>query len=476
MKDWHKRHALPTYWPKQLLALLAAILLASCQPATAVHPAPCAAYKPQPAPPDATVITLWAQSARWNCWFAYAPALAMQQKPELNIHVDVFARPIDMAVFYQQIEQRMAAGDRPDLLVGSLRELWRWRNRGFIVPLTPCDKTDPIFDTILPALMATPTIEDEAWALPIAADPAFLLYNKQLLEQLGWSQDKIEQLPQEIADGRFTLQMMLNTAQDAIRQGVVAPGYGIWPDDYADWQATAFYKAFGGDAYDSIAEKPVFEPDSLIPALEFAKALYTNQTTLPNFQDKSSVSWGDRLSRHDAFSANRVLFTTENLRDIGHYWVDQGLYEAFHQRFGIANIPTAVANQPPQTTFSAMYMMATAKAFATPERQTAVCQVITATFAPEINALTTNTTFRFGTTTAITTHPAYQTHLLYKQIMPLMEHLDPQKQEESYTLFIDTVYRQILVAVQMGQLSPEAAAEQATTAVEQRMGDAVIIR
>ena len=474
MKHAYKWPGFNIYWPSWMF--LVGMLVGCGGKQTAVIPAPCASFTPQPQPANATVVTLWAHSARWNCWNAYGPALGMQQTPEAHIYIDVDAYPVEMKIYYQQINDRFAIDEWPDLMLSSFGEMHHWRHLEYIHPITDCFALEPSLNAIWPESLAPATVAGEIWGMPFATDLQVLFYNKSLLRQLGWSDARIEALPTEIAEGAFTLQMLQQTAQSAIQQGIVEPGYGFWPTEHAHWQTNNYYIALGGQYYDEEIQKWTLEKDPLREAFAFSLSLYETNTTLESFADKSGLDWGDRLIRQDVVAANRVLFWLDSTRDVTHLWADHGFEETFHQEIGLAMIPSGQINQPPSIMFSQEYYVATQQAFATEAKATAVCKVLAGALSPEINALSAATSFRYGVTDDVKTHSAYATHPLQAQLLPMVGHLIYLPDDNTFSNGRYALYREVLPQVQSGELSVETAVQMVERGLVQRLGDQIVIR
>ncbi len=117
---------------------------------------------------------------------------------------------------------------------------------GHIVPLDTCIKENPEFRNIRPEAMNSATYDGHIWAVPMDAGVFTLFYNKAALRKLGWDETRIDALPTDIKAGRFSFDDLRATAKEAIRQGIVEPGFGYWPSLDRSMSFLTLYSAVGG--------------------------------------------------------------------------------------------------------------------------------------------------------------------------------------------------------------------------------------
>ena len=85
------------------------------------------------------------------------------------------------------------------------------------------------------------------WGIPQDAEAGPLYYSKILLQELGWSSDKIESLSRRIENCEFGWEEMFDTAQQAVEAGVVAEGNGWWHRPSSGPDFLYYYYAAGGE-------------------------------------------------------------------------------------------------------------------------------------------------------------------------------------------------------------------------------------
>lgn len=466
-------------FPAAWLLFLCLVILgigAACQSPEVQLPEPCRELTLSSPQARETVVTMWSYSARFDCWTAYGPTAAVQNNPDLKIHLAVEGFPIDKGFYYQQTEERLAAGSQPDLIVAGEDNASRWFHRGYISSLVPCFERQPILGEIVPALLAKVSANGEPYAIPIATDLSVLYYNKHLLQQLGWSQSQIESLPERIATGSFTLFDMVQTGRQAIDQGVVQPGYAIWPERTSR-NIRNLYPAFGGHYYDPVQAQYAFDMQAFQNAAAYGQSLYENQLTLPAFADNHEIDWADRLIQLDIIAQNRVLFWDSTISRVADFWHDTELKADFLTQFGMALFPTAVAGNRPVLQAGSVTLVATPAAFRTEAQLEATCSILAETIKPENSVPRLAATFHWGVTAASQTAPAFRNHPLYQELNAMLDYLPYEPEWMAYEEAYEAAMAVSFGLVEAGKLSPEAAAEQVAAELEASFGnDVEIIR
>ena len=447
---------------------------AACQEEVDHLPAPCRDIVLSPAKETDTVVTLLSFSARFDCWSAYGPAVAMQNNPELNIHVAVEAQPIDKSIYYQQTEEKLAAGTQPDLIVAGKDEAIRWFRRGYLASLAPCFERQPLLQEILPNLLAEVSNKGEPYAVPITTDFYALFYNKLLLKQLRWSDSQIATLPNRIADGTFTLFDLVQTAQQAINRGVIEPGYGIW-SDHTGRNIRGLYPAFGGTYFDPVKEVYVFDVQAFQKAAAFGQSLFEKQIVLPVFANKQSFGWGDRLIQFDMMAQNRVLFWHMPVSRVTDLWHDYDLESDFGTSFGLALLPVATTGDRSSIQSGILTLVATPAAFRNEAQLEATCAVLAQTIKPENNVAIAAANFVWGVTKDSSASPAFMNHPLYQEINTMLDYVPYIPEWAEYESTLTVAMAEQFGQVELGNITPEEAANQVATIMETAFGNDVQI-
>lgn len=344
-----------------------------------------------PAPPGAIELEVWAPAAHKNCWLAFGPWLAAQQVTDYRIHV--VPNPVNTlyAEYVKILEEALAAKTVPDIFYLSVERLGLFARRGDLAPLDECRARYPIFDTVHEELWQPATVDGQLWGVPIAFSLAHLYFSKDRLAALGWSEAQIASLPTRIADGDFTLQDLVTTAGQAVREGVVAPGYGFWPSLQRRETLLLSYYANGGrftsgdDNNLTIARSPLVQAYRFHHDLRAARLMpgeFTTQTDLGSFPTGAILT--------DAVGNGSVLFWQEATYRWRSYEEIGGMLDArssVRDRIGVAPFPSLHRGRPGHTlATSYTYYVLPGPSLATPQNHDAACALLAQTVTPEINA------------------------------------------------------------------------------------------
>jgi len=161
--------------------------------------------------------------------------------------------------YRRKLQLALDSKTAPDIFMESHFAVAALSDAGWIVPLDDLIRTywDWGYNDIIDSLWSAVKYKGKIWAIPQDTEARPIFYRKDLLAKLGWNKDQIEDLPNKILKGDFTFDDMLETAAEAVRKGVVEPGYGIWhrPNAGPDWPIP--YLAYGGTLYDEGSNKLV---------------------------------------------------------------------------------------------------------------------------------------------------------------------------------------------------------------------------
>lgn len=149
--------------------------------------------------------------------------------------------------FKQALTLAAEAGNAPNIVVSGHEDIAPWSQSGLIVPIEDYVNLDawPLND-IYPNLIEISSYGDVVYGIPQDAESRPFFFWKAHMKAIGYTDEQIAALPQQIQDGAYTLANVLEDAKKMQDAGVVEPGYGFYPrfsngPDF--WQ---FYTSFGG--------------------------------------------------------------------------------------------------------------------------------------------------------------------------------------------------------------------------------------
>lgn len=158
-----------------------------------------------------------------------------------------------------------ASGAGPDIFLISPGDFLRYYNGGVLEDLTPYMEQEAI-DDFYPEALSTRTVDGRIYGLPMEQEPLAIFYDVAAFEDAGLSE----------ADLPTTWEQMLDLGQRMTggeRAGLVfetLPGY------YQNFTFYPWLWQSGGDVIDAEAQRPVFDGDGAVQALElFQDAIAT---------------------------------------------------------------------------------------------------------------------------------------------------------------------------------------------------------
>lgn len=256
---------------------------------------------------------------------------------ERRIEVEKIQDNADWGDYKTEFELASDAGEAPDIIVSGHEHIGDWATAGIIIDVTDQLSAYPEFDDVIDSLWESTELDGRRWGVPQDAEARPLYFNKALLAELGWSQEEIDSLRDRIESGDFTWEDMLDTAEDAVVAGVVAPGNGWWHRPRNGPDFLYYYYAAGGDIAGT-GGNLAFDKDA-------ALAVYQVLEDATQTRDILSTTRldGDWTSWHTGVSGGDVLFAfggSWNWADwAANYVADLGGETYLFENFGAAPIP-----------------------------------------------------------------------------------------------------------------------------------------
>ena len=172
--------------------------------------------------------------------------------------------------FKQAVTLAAESKTAPNIIVTSHADIAPWSQSGLIRPIGDYIDQDawPV-NQIYGNLLEIASYNGQLWGLPQDAESRPFFFWKPHLAAIGYSEDQIEALPQQVKSGEYTLYDMLDDAKKMQDKGLVDQGKGFSPrvsngPDY--WQ---FYQSFGGKMKDQASGKLIFDKQAMTDMYQF---------------------------------------------------------------------------------------------------------------------------------------------------------------------------------------------------------------
>jgi len=439
--------------------------------------------EPEPTKPSTEArieIEVWAPASRWEHWQTEGPVKAAELVEEFEIIVNAVEYASTNSFYEDQFELAAEAGIGPEIahITSNREKLIKWINEGYIVPLDTCIQQYPEFDEVIEDLWPFVTYQGQVWAIPFEIESYVLFFNKAKLRELGWSEENIAALPEQIRKGEFTLEDMVGTINQAVEKGIVEPGFGYWPIPNKDVDFLIHYAAFGGKIYLPEQNKLIIQRGALLNAYSFKSQLITEEITHKNLAGSEQNHWMGRLLLRDTAFHDRLLFWGGENHDWIIWALDYadglGGQDYLFEHFGFALFPSAVPGKPGNNFSFAHYYVIPSEKASGQQNQEAACAVLAKTITPEINALNAVESASLGVLKTQFSHPAFTQDRFVSETMYFLDYAWYKPSQDNYTSYTQLLL-EYLIKVELGEMSASEATEAAINQLQIELGESLIV-
>lgn len=313
-------------------------------------------------------LQVWAPDARQHCLRLYAPVKVSHHLD--GISVSASEKNINPGPFHQLLIEDAEIGHGPDLaLVYQGTSLQSMADLGYLYPLDQCnlsadDWTSAIF-------------QQRQWGLPFELDVFVLFYSKSVLRALGWDNTRIDQLPDNIASGAFTLSDLLTVAREALDNRLVKPGFAVTLHEDNFPSTMQVFQSYGGRLSSNRKHRKLNER-----ALELTYGLF-QQLSAANLMHYAITQPGysnisNRFTMRDALASGRILFAHTVASERTRILLDHVETEAIlNDNLGMALLPTDQRQPGAMMGFMGSYVILSEQATGKTHQQ-AACEVLMA--------------------------------------------------------------------------------------------------
>jgi inositol-phosphate transport system substrate-binding protein len=299
-----------------------------------------------------------------------------------------------------------------------------------------------------------------------------MFFNKVLLKELGWSDAEIDGLPDKIKNGDFTLDDMIATAKEAVDKGVVEEGHGYWHRPRKGGDYVQYYFQHGGRLYDPDEDKLVVTKQALIDWYAFQRRVVEEGITPENYIGTEWAIWHDTVTHDGALFWNGGIWQWSDWRK--NYVADLGGEDYLFEHVGYALQPSGKAGVAAGQLSHPLVYMITSESASGKKNQELACAVLAKTTTAEINTLHAVGSAHLGIVKAQANYPDYTADKLLTETLYMLDHNYYQPNHVMYGVYYDIVW-DALVKAENGDLSPEAAADEAIKLLEVEVGDQLIV-
>ncbi len=405
----------------------------------------------------------------WRCDnFAEVEA---QVEEELGIAIDLtlIQDNKDWGDYKNEFVLASEANEAPDIVVAGHEDIGAWAPAGFIIPLDELIAEHEEFEDVVPTLWDSQKWDGQIWGVPQDAEARPIFFSKLLLSDLGWSDEEIDSLPQRVADGEFTFEDLLATAQQAVDEGVVEAGNGLWhrTGNGPDW--LIWYYGFGGEV--------LTEDGNLVFDREAAEGALSLIASLP----ASGITRSDMIGLDSNILNEGVASTEDVLFHQGGTWNWANWARNFVQaedgnaylleNMSLMLFPAMDEEVGPVTlTHPLSYLISSQS-----ENPDVAMALIAAVTTPEANNRHAIDSFHLGILNAQLTSDEYVENEAISQAHYMLDHTTAIPNHPGWTAWSNAWWTAIQAAFS-GEATPAEAVEMAVGQMQNELGDSITIR
>lgn len=405
----------------------------------------------------------------WRCDNFTEVEEQVEAKLGINIELTLIQDNVDWGDYKQEFVLASEANEAPDIILSGHEDIGAWAASGLVIPLDDMIPQHPEFEDIVPNLWDSMKYEGVIYGIPQDAEARPIFYSKLLLRDLGWSEEEIESLPERVANGEFTFEDMLATAEEAIDAGVVEEGNGYWHRQSNGFDWLMYYFGEGGEITDEEGNL-VWDSAAVLRVYQLMASLVERGVTRPDMIGLSSNDvWHPTVS-----AADQVLFAQGGTWNWGgwakQFVADRGGNDYLLPNIGLMLFPALSAGQPLTLTHPLVYMISSDS-----EHPDVAMELIAAVTTPEANNRHAIDSFHLGILQSQIESEAYLNDPVLSSAHYMLDYTTGAPNNPELPAWQNAFWVGIQAA-ETGANTPEEALELATAQLQNELGDRVIIK
>lgn len=215
---------------------------------------------------------------------------------DLRIEFNKDYQTIDWTEYQNAVTFAHRTGDAPDIF--ALSDVAAAERAGILLDIT--DVIEENADAFVPGVFEGGTIDGRIYAFAPDLPVRVIYYRKAALEAIGWTAEEIEALPGRIADGSFTFEDFIDLCQEVVDKGAARYGLVHRPGDGPDFLDVLM--TLGGRYYDENGTL-VFDQDALLRFFQFTyDNVHVKGITPPNLNQMGWTTINAMVGTGEAFA------------------------------------------------------------------------------------------------------------------------------------------------------------------------------
>jgi inositol-phosphate transport system substrate-binding protein len=375
----------------------------------------------------------------------------------------------DWGDYKTEFELASDSGQAPDIIVSGHEDIGTWATSGIITDVTDMLGDYSEFDDVIESLWASAELNGRRYGVPQDAEARPVYYRKDLLVELGWTQEEADGLAARLASGDYTWEDMFDTAEEAVEAGVVDKGNGWWHRPKNGGDFLYYYYSAGGDLLDASGAL-IYDKAAALMVYELVGEAVERDILVSTRLDGDWTNWNTGVAIGD------VLFWFGGSWQWADWAVnfvaDLGGEQYLFDNVGFGPIPALAAgtNQPTSLTHPLIYMVSSDT-----EHVDLALLVISKATTKELNTEYAVASGHLGILKSQADYAPYTDAVFLSQVGSILEFTTFLPNSPFFSAWSEAYYLGIS-AVESGDLTPAEAVDVVVDQLENELGDNVIIK
>jgi inositol-phosphate transport system substrate-binding protein len=371
------------------------------------------------------------------------------------------------ADYLQKVTLAAESGQAPDIVLAGHENMAPWATAGYVIALDDLLAQYPdAFADVIDRLWDAMQLQGVTYAVPQDTEARPMYYRKDLLAEVGWSEDEIESLPERVRNGEWTMQDLVETAQEAVEAGVVDEGMGWYHRPTRGHDHYMFYFANGGRMQDAESGDLVIVRDALEKHFQLHYDVVNTWNITPqNFLGSDFRQWHETVTSGTVLFANAGTWTWAEW--ISTYEVPE---DEQWENVGFMLIPAAEPGGDPTTLSHPLAYMVTESS----ENQELAFRLLGKASTPELNSRHSVESAHLAILTTQADDPTYAEDEFLTATSYMTDYTTFIPNHPEYGAYDEVIFR-FLSAVQADEMSAAEATEAAINELQAQLGDVLIV-
>ena len=379
---------------------------------------------------------------------------------DLRIEFNKDYQTIDWTEYQNAVTFAHKTGDAPDIF--ALGDVPSARRAGILLDIT--DVITENSDYYVPGSFDGATIDGKIYAFAPDLPVRVIYYSKADLAKIGWTQEQIDALPKQIADGSFTFEDFIALCEEVVAKGGAKYGLVHRPGNGPDFLDVLM--ALGGRYYTE-DNKLLIDSEGLLRYFQF---LYDNvhvrHITPDNLNQMGWVTIDSMVGRGEAFAYFGTVYSSN------YVYADAGMtLEEFADSEEFVLFPKSQYTEAPFAVAAPQWIGISADT-EYPDICKDLIRELTVD-SPDILAHHAATINVLSSVKAANSEEEVLSNPLIGDITYMSDYTVTTPAIEGLDIYNSEIFRQI-VALELGQTTPEKALSDMTAQIKLSVPDVVI--